>query len=77
MVTENNNGQQKQGWEDSFGSILLQINIRKTAMTALCILHNYEITKILQNYSTFHENILDQSNADFMSYSISAKQWRV
>ena len=77
MVTENNNGQQKQGWEDSFGSILLQINIRKTAMTALCILHNYEITKILQNYSTFHENILDQSNVDFMSYSITTKQWRV
>ena len=77
LITENNKGQQKQGWEDSFDSILLQINIHKTAMTALSILHNYEITEILQNYPTFHENILDQSSVDFMSYSITAKQWRM
>ena len=44
-------------------------------MTALCILHNDEITKILQNCPTFHENILDQSSVDFMSCSITAKQW--
>ena len=59
----------------SFDSILLQINIHKTAMTALCILHNDEITKILQNCPTFHKNILDQSSVNFVSCSITAKQW--